>query len=634
MTWTIADSAELYGVPYWGKHLFEINEQGHLVALPQGTGQGHVDLHALTEDLGARGIDLPVLVRMPDIARRRMDLLVRVFKEAMAESEYKGRYRGVYPIKVNQQRRLVEELLQFGRRHHFGLEAGSKAMLDDPDALLICNGYKDRQYIEMALLARKLGRNTVVVVEKASEVRTIIEASRSLGIRPRIGVRAKLSRPGKGRWSSSAGDRAKFGLSAAGIVEVIDELAEAGFLDCLELLHFHIGSQVTAVRSFRKAVREAARLYVDLVRAGAPMGVLDVGGGLAIDYDGSRTDFESSRNYTVAEYASDVVSEIAQACNEGGVAHPDLVTESGRATVAHCTVLLFDVLGTESLPTDGEPEVPEDDAPQVLRDLREVYDAINTRSYQEAFHDANDGRETARQAFELGVIDLRTLARVQRMYWQICGRIHGLTRDLRYVPDELDTLEPALADTYYANFSVFQSIPDSWAVGQLFPVLPVHRLDEEPTRRAVLADLTCDSDGKVDRFVDRRDVKKVLEVHAVRPDEPYIMAFALIGAYQEVLGDMHNLFGTTNAVHVSLDEDGAPQIDRVIEGANVSDAVRTVQYDPEFLIERVRRSSERAMRKGDLQRSEARALMARVRDGLFSYTYLGGNTDADWPSQG
>ena len=629
MSWTTDDSAELYGVPHWGARLFKVNAAGHLVVEPAGQGQGEVDLFDLSAELQERGVALPALVRMPQVAARRMQLLVDSFERAFVEHEYTGRYRGVYPIKVNQQRRLVEELLGAGRAHHFGLEAGSKpellvalAMLDDPDALLVCNGYKDRAFVETALLARRLGRNTILVVEKGGELKLILDAAERLGIEPTLGVRARLTSPGKGRWAESAGDRAKFGLSAEGIMQVVERLRAAGQLHRLKLLHFHIGSQVTSIRSFRHAVREAARLYTELVRLGAPMELLDVGGGLAVDYDGSRTDFESSRNYSVAEYAADLVSELVQACDVAGVPHPDLVTESGRATVAHCSLLLFDVLGTEAVPSEGPIERPSPEDPSLLHDLWSAWDGLTERNYQEVWHDANDVREQSKRAFQVGLLPLEHLAAVERLYWRVCGRILRITRRQRYVPDDLDGLEPALADTYYGNFSVFQSAPDTWALDQLFPCLPIHRLDERPTRRAVIADLTCDSDGKLQRFIDLRDVKRVLELHPLRAGEPYVLALALVGAYQEILGGMHNLFGRTNAVHVSVGEDGRPRVDRIIEGADVGAAIQQVQYEADELLGRVEAGASAAVERGELSADHADELVEHIRASLSGYTYL------------
>jgi len=631
MTWSTDDSAELYGVPYWGEGLFHVNAEGHLVCTPRGPGQGDVDLHEQVEALVERGIELPVLLRMSQVAESRIDLMNRVFAEAIGEHAYQGRYRGVYPIKVNQQRQLVEEILSAGRRHHVGLEAGSKpellvamALMDDPEGLIICNGYKDRRYIETALNAQKLGRRTMMVVEKLSEVDLILEEAERAGSDELwIGVRAKLSNPGKGRWQSSAGDRAKFGLSALGIVELVDKLKAAGRLDALRLLHFHIGSQVTSIQTFKRALREATRLYVELARMGAPMGFMDVGGGLGVDYDGSRTTFESSRNYSEAEYAADVVSHIGEACTEAGLPHPDIVTESGRATVAHCSVLLFDVLGAEQVPTDGPPIPPPDGAHSLHRELWGVLEGLTARNYQESWHDATDIRVRARQAFEVGVLGLVELARIDQLFWRLCGRLRRIVREQSFVPEEFERLEPLLADTYYGNFSVFQSVPDAWAIDQLFPCLPVHRLDEEPARRAIIADMTCDSDGKLSRFVDRRDIKRALEVHPLVPGERYVLAMALVGAYQEILGDMHNLFGDTHAVHLRVDEDGEVEIDQVVEGDTVEDVTKYVDYERKDLVHRMRKATERAIRDGTMSRREAARVLAFYREGLDGYTYLG-----------
>jgi arginine decarboxylase len=629
MTWSTADSAELYGVAHWGKRLFAIDERGHLVAEPLGPGKGRIDLLELVHTAAEADLELPLLVRMPQVAERRLRLLVQAFEAAKAEYGFCGRHRGVYPIKVNQQRELVEGLLSAGRPHGFGLEAGSKAellvataMLDDPDALLLCNGYKDRGFMDAALRAQLLGRETIVVLEKRGELKLLLDSARAHGVRPNIGVRARLSSPGKGRWSSSAGDRAKFGLSAQGIVEVVEELRAAGFLDCLRLLHFHVGSQVTSVRTITRAVREAARLYTELVRLGAPMGLLDVGGGLAVDYDGSRTDFESSRNYTVKEYARTVVAEVVDACDRAELPHPDLVTESGRATVAHCAVLLMEVLGAERAPTDGPLDEPREGESSLLGELRTAWEHLNERNYQEIWHDINDVRHRSRHAFDHGSLSLVDLAAVQRAYWQLCGRLNTIARRQRYLPDDLEALQEQLADTYYANVSVFQSLPDSWALDQLFPVLPIHRLDERPTRRAVIADVTCDSDGKISRFVDLRDVKHMLELHALRPDEPYVLAVPLVGAYQEILGGLHNLFGPTHAVHVSVDEDGGTSIDTARPGVAIDDAVRLVDYDPGTLLQRLAGKASACVEAGTLEPNQAEAVLGGFRDAFGAYTYL------------
>lgn len=628
MAWDVEDSIECYGIDAWGRDLFAVSPDGHLLVRPNGPDTLGVDLHDLVDELTDRGVALPILLRFPDVVAGRIRLMAESFRLAFASHSYTGRYRGVYPVKVNQQRHLVEDLVRASGEHHYGLEAGSKpellvvmAMLDDPDALVICNGYKDRSYIEAALHARRLGRDVVLVVEKLSELTTILAVAEAMGVEPRLGVRARLSRPGRGRWQSSSGDYAKFGLSAVDIMRLVRSLEQAGKLHWLQLLHFHIGSQVPGIRTFNLALREASRLYVELVRLGAPMGLFDVGGGLGVDYDGSRSAYESSVNYGALEYAADVVAHIGAACDDAGVPHPDLVTESGRATVAHGSVLLFDIVGVDRKPTEGPPLAVGDGDVAELHDLVDVYERANSRGFQEAFHDANDLREKGRVRFELGLIDLPTLARIEQLYWQICGRVHRVCASEQYVPPELEQLGPLLADTYYGNFSLFQSAPDSWAIGQLFPIVPVHRLDEEPTRRGVLADLTCDSDGKIHRFVDRRDVKKTLELHARVPGERYVLAMAMVGAYQEILGDLHNLFGDTNAVHVSVDGDDW-HVDGVVEGDRVDEVIGYVQYDRDDLTARVRRASELAIKGGSITRSQAGATLRFYREALDAYTYL------------
>jgi arginine decarboxylase len=635
--WTVADSSELYCVENWSNGFFEVGPNGNLLlnARRNPSDDGAevacppVDLKQLIDELVERGIDTPILLRFRDIVRQRLADLAGAFSRAMAEAEYGGKYRGVYPIKVNQQRHLVEDLVDFARDHHIGLEAGSKpellitlAMLDDPDALIVCNGYKDRSYIETALLSRKLGRDTLIVIEKPSEVKRVLEVSADLGIEPVIGVRAKLSRPGRGRWKTSSGDRAKFGLTALQIANVVEELRAAGKLDCLKLLHFHIGSQVTGIRTFKTALREACRLYVELCKMGAPMGKLDVGGGLGVDYDGSRTDFESSMNYTEAEYANDVVWAIHAACEAEDLPHPDIISESGRAMVAHHSMLVFDVTGVEQRPTSGRPEGPVEDEGSVIGRMVELFDTVTARNVHAVWHEAVDVREEGRYAFDLGLISLPEYAQLERAFWQVCGRIEKEAERLDHVPEDLEKLWPMLADTYYCNFSLFQSLPDAWAIGQLFPILPLQRLDEEPTRRAILADLTCDSDGKIDRFIDLRDVRRALEVHPLKDGEPYYLAIMMVGAYQEILGDLHNLLGDTHTAHISQQPDGY-SVDVVVEGDRVDDVLKYVQYDGKQLLNRVRKASERALREGRITRNEARTLLAAYQAGLDSYTYLG-----------
>ncbi|MCB9743608.1 MAG: biosynthetic arginine decarboxylase [Alphaproteobacteria bacterium] len=625
-TWTIQDSLELYNIPRWGKGYFDVNAQGHLTVCPDG--RTHVDLEELCAALRGRGIELPILLRFNDVVKDRVDALAKVFHDAFVEYEYTGRYRGVYPIKVNQNRHLVEELVRHAQPWHVGLEAGSKpellivlALLEDPEALIVCNGYKDEEYIETALLARKIGRNPIVVIEKLSEVDLVLECAARLGVEPLLGVRAKLTLPGKGRWESSSGDMAKFGLTAREIMLVVERLRDAGKLDSLRLLHFHIGSQVTAIRSFKAALKEAARTYTELARLGAPMGYFDVGGGLGVDYDGSQTNFESSVNYTEVEYAADVVDAISSACDKTGVAEPDIITESGRATVAHHAVLLFEVLGVSSVPAGGAPlEITEEDC-EPLQELREVYQALSAKNVQECYHDAMQAREDARRGYTVGMLQLQDLARVEHLHWQLCGRILEMVRSMGYVPDELMRLERKMADIYYCNFSLFQSAPDAWAIGQLFPVVPIHRLGERPTRRAVLADITCDSDGKLDRFIDLRDVKDTLELHTLN-GSPYVLGLFLVGAYQEILGDLHNLFGDTHAVHIAVDGAGGWRIDHVLEGDTVNEVLSYVEYDKKDLIQRVRQATEQALREGRITLEESKNLVQTYIAGLDGYTYL------------
>lgn len=626
--WSIQDSTELYNVRNWGRDYFRINEKGNLEVTPAGPRSDAIDLKLLIDDLEKRGIYLPILVRFTDILKSRIRTLATAFHNAIKYYEYTGRYRGVFPIKVNQQRHLVEDLVRFSEPFHMGLEAGSKpellivlALMDDPQALIVCNGYKDAEFIETALMAKKLGRNPIIVVEKFSEFPLIVEISQRVGVRPVIGMRAKLATRGAGKWEGSAGDRAKFGLTVGEMVEGIAYLRERGMLDCLQLLHFHIGSQVSAIRSFKNALKEASRIFTELYKMGAPMKYFDVGGGLGVDYDGSRTNFESSVNYTVDEYAADVVSAIAEACDKAGVPQPDIVTESGRAMAAHHAVLVFNVLGVSEMPVAQNVAITESD-PDILQELKEIHDGVTRKNYQEAYHDAITAKEEILSRFNLGLLDLAQRAHGERLFWQTCQRILHVVRSQSYVPDELEGLEKLLADTYFGNFSVFQSAPDSWAVDQLFPVMPIHRLAEEPTRKAIIADITCDSDGKIDRFIDLRDVKDVLELHPLEGKNPYYLGIFLVGAYQEILGDLHNLFGDTNAVHVSLDEDGNYRIDHVIEGDTVTDVLKYVQFAKGDLVRLVRRATEHALKEGRMTMEEAAKMINAYQTGLEGYTYL------------
>ncbi len=626
--WTIRDSAELYGIRHWGGGFFGINPEGHVEVRPRADASASVDLIELVRDLGRRGLRTPLLVRFSDILRTRIETLVGTFRKAMAEYEYRGRFRGVYPIKVNQQRHVVEEIVEFGAPFGIGLEAGSKpellialALLDTPDALIICNGYKDRAYVETALLAQRLGRNPVIVVDRFREIDLIVKTARELGIRPRLGVRARLTTRGAGKWMESTGPRSKFGLSAHEIVEGVERLRSEDMLDCLELLHFHIGSQISDIRAHKDALREGGRIFAGLHELGARPSLLDVGGGLGVDYDGSQTNFHSSRNYTEQEYAYDVVAAIADICEERGIPQPDIVTECGRAMTAHHSVLIFDVLGVGEVGSGRRPEPVDGGAHKVLRELYEVWNGISRKNVLESYHDALQIKEEAASLFSLGYLDLRDRARVERLFQDCCARILRVAQELPFLPEDLEELPKGLADTYYGNLSVFQSAPDHWAVKQLFPVMPLHRLGTRPTRRGIFADLTCDSDGKIDQFIDQRDVKDVLELHPWT-GAPYYIGVFLVGAYQEILGDLHNLFGDTDAVHVRLEEDAGYSVEHVVEGDEVSDVLQYVQYDVRALKEKVRRVIEAALRGGRISLEESALLRRRYAEGLSGYTYL------------
>ncbi len=625
--WTIKDSLELYNVNGWGRDFFSINDLGHVEVTPAGPGSTRIDLKELVDDLRNRGLNLPLLIRFSDILKARVEQLSGAFQQAILDNDYKGAYRGVYPIKVNQQRHVVEELMEYGRPFNLGIEAGSKpellvalALQENSEALILCNGYKDKAFIETALLARKLNRQVVITMDRLGELDTILTASRELDIRPTIGIRARLTTRGAGKWVESTGDRSKFGLNTAEIVATVERLRAEGMLDCLQLLHFHIGSQITNIRAIKDALREASRIYVELHQLGAHMRYLDCGGGLGVDYDGSQTNFHSSVNYTLAEYAADIVSQVAQACNPRGVPHPDIVTESGRALVAHHSVLVFNVLGSNEMLMGQIPDSLAKDEHPVIQQLYETYAGVSRKNFQEAYHDALQFKEEAITAFNLGVLDLKARARVEELFWATCERILKIVRDLAYVPDELEGLEKQLSDTYYCNFSLFQSLPDHWAVRQLFPTLPIHRLNKAPSRRAVLADLTCDSDGKMDEFIDLRDVKHFLDLHPVN-GEPYLIASFLVGAYQEILGDLHNLFGDTDAVHVKIAGDSYT-VEHVVEGDSVAEVLSYVQYNKEDLISRVRRAAETALRDKRLTIAESGRFMKRYEEALEGYTYL------------
>ncbi|OKH32296.1 arginine decarboxylase [[Phormidium ambiguum] IAM M-71] len=625
--WTIEDSEALYRIEGWGQPYFSINAAGHITVSPKGERGGSLDLFELVNALKQRNLALPLMIRFSDILEDRIERLNACFAKAIARYNYPGTYKGVYPVKCNQQRHLIEELVTFGKPHQFGLEAGSKpelmialAMLDTPGALITCNGYKDREYIETAMLSQRLGQTPIIVLEQTEEVDLVINAAKHLGIQPIVGVRAKLSTQGVGRWGTSTGDRAKFGLTIPEIIHVVDKFREADLLGSLQLLHFHIGSQISAIQVIKDAIQEASKIYVELARLGANMKYLDVGGGLAVDYDGSQTNFYASKNYNMQNYAYDIVAELKDACAEHNISVPTIISESGRAIASHQSVLIFDVLGSSDVPNE-EPEPPKEGEPPIIWNLWETYQSINYENYQEAYHDATQFKEEAISRFNLGILRLAERARVERIYWACCRKIVKLTREQDYVPDELEDLEKIMASIYYINMSVFQSAPDCWAIDQLFPILPIHRLVEEPTERAILADLTCDSDGKIDRFIDLRDVKSVLELHSLKSEEPYYLGMFLNGAYQEIMGSLHNLFGDTNAVHIKLTPKGY-QIEHVVKGDTMKEVLGYVQYDVEDLVEKIRRRSEHALQEKRITLQESQLLLQNYERSLSRYTYL------------
>ncbi len=625
--WRTADAAELYDVASWGKGYFSVGANGHLWVHPSKDPTRSIDLKELVDTLVLRGISLPILIRFGEILRHRVGEIHQAFQSAIAEHGYRGEYRCIYPIKVNQQRQVVEEVFRFGRPYRDGLEAGSKPELlavlavADNETPIICNGFKDDEYIEMVMLAKKIGRQIIPVVEKYTELELIVAHAQRVGVRPAIGLRLKLASRGSGRWKSSGGYRSKFGLTASEALRAFEQLKALGMADCLELLHFHLGSQITNIRQIKGAVIEAARIYMELARAGAGLRYLDVGGGLGVDYDGSQTDFESSVNYTLQEYANDVVYHVQNVCDEAGVEHPTILSESGRAVAAYHSLLVFNVLGVSGL---GEEDVHQDvpaDSEQPLIDLQETYRSLSSKNLLEAFHDAQQALDQALNLFSLGYLPLDQRCLAENIYWAICRRIQRMARELEYFPEELEGLDAMLSDTYFCNFSLFQSMPDSWAVKQLFPVMPIHRLEEPPTRGAILGDISCDSDGKIDQFIDRRDVKRTLPLHPFNGQDYYLGAF-LVGAYQEILGDLHNLFGDTNAVHVSLNGSGEVILDHVIKGDTVREVLDYVEFQADDLLAQFRHDVEAALREGKIGYEESGRLLRFYEDGLHGYTYL------------
>jgi arginine decarboxylase len=627
--WSPEKSADLYGVESWGHKFFGINKDGHVtVKLEDGEKSAKVSLHEVIEGLRDRGTHVPVLLRFRDLLHSRITEINEAFKEAIKITKYSGNYRGVYPIKVNQQRQVIEEIAEFGKKYHYGLEAGSKpeliaalAHMHDPDAYIICNGYKDEEFIDLALHSQKMGMKIMLVLEMPSELDLILNRSRKIGVLPNLGIRIRLSTKGSGRWQESAGDNSVFGLNAAQVIGVVDSLKASGHLACLKMLHYHQGSQIPNIAAIREGCTEAVRIYCDLVKEGAPMGVLDIGGGMAVDYDGSHTNFASSCNYSIQEYCTDIVEVVAQQCDRVGVKHPNLISESGRAVVSYYSVLVFNILDvTSSQTSDKEPVMPKK-APQNLTNLLHVNKTLSKKNLQESMNDAVYYRDQVRAMFLYGAATLRERGLAEAWYWHILTRISNMIADMDDVPEELTKLANGLADFYYGNFSLFQSLPDSWAIDQLFPILPIHRLDEKPKHRAVLADITCDCDGKIDRFIEKEGVSKVLPLHGLKPDEPYYIGIFLVGAYQETLGDLHNLLGDTNVVGVHL-EKGKPVYTHEVEGDTVADVLTYVEFDPKELVSKFRNFAEKAVTDGRISPKERKEIMDLYRAGLGGYTYF------------
>jgi arginine decarboxylase len=634
--WTLDDAIETYQIKGWGQGFFGVNPAGHVVVKPQRTGGPEIDVHEVICGLRDRGIRTPIILAFSDLLARRLKDLHEAFSVAIAENNYQGKYIAVYPIKVNQQRPVVELVQNYGRDLGFGLEVGSKPELlavlgmtaDSPDRPIICNGFKEELYIEYVTLATKLGRPIIPVIENANELQLILDESKRFGVRPRVGVRVNLNTLGAGRWRHSSGAKAKFGLSITELLDVFNYLKSQDMEDCLVLLHCHMGSQIHDIRNVNSGIHELARIYVELSKLGAGLKYLDIGGGLGVDYDGSQTNFEFSTNYTLAEYASNVIYRVMSVCDDAEIAHPTIISESGRAMVAHHSMLVFNVLDSNRLDRYNIPaellngERDTEATPRPILDLVEAFTKVSERRLLECYHDAVEARDEAMNLFNVGQLTLQERALVDRLFWATCARIRDKCRELPSIPEELQDLDTALSDTYFCNLSVFQSLPDIWAINQIFPVMPIHRLNERPTRQATLGDITCDSDGKIDRFVDRRDIKKALELHDVENGDEYYLAAFLVGAYQETLGDLHNLFGDTHVVYIRLDENGQWWIDQIVEGDTVREVLQYVGYDVPRLSQAMRRECERAVRANHISVAESQALLKAYESGLSGYTYL------------
>jgi len=629
--WDIDAAIALYNVDAWGHGYFSVNGSGNVVAKPLKEAGGTIDLLEVVNEARARGLGFPLVIRFQDLLRHRVETVNRAFQEAMQEFGYRNGYRGVFPIKVNQLREVIEEIVDAGKQYHFGLEAGSKpeliaalAMHQDPESLIICNGYKDRAFIRTALLGRRLGKSVIIVVEKLEELEQTLRVGKEMGVEPYIGVRVRLHSKGAGKWTTSGGEHAKFGLSTTDLVAASEMLKAEGLAHGLKLVHFHVGSQVPDISTIKRAVREAARYYAKLSKRGHQLGYLDVGGGLGVDYDGSRTSFDSSTNYSLQEYCNDVVYNIMEVCDSEGVAHPAIVSEGGRAIVAHHSVLVVESFGSiEKDPAPSKIETGPND-PKPLRDIIEVRRQLKRGNRLETLHDAQQIKEEAQQMFNLGLLDLESKAKIEAFYWQVARQIVALHRGLKYVPEEVKELETSLGDQYICNFSVFQSLLDHWALGQLFPIMPIHRLTNPPERQGTLVDITCDSDGKINKFTDLQDVKETLPLHKIIPGELYYLGVFLVGAYQDIMGDLHNLFGRVTEVHVFLDEDEESgwYIEEVIEGSTIGQVLALTQWDKIELLRLVKLQVDAAIKSDRLKPNDAMKILADYERGLQGYTYL------------
>ncbi len=626
--WTIEDSNELYNISGWGTSYFGINDKGDVYVTPCKDNV-QIDLHDVLDELALRDVTPPVLLRFPDILDNRIEKTWSCFKKASDEYGFKGENFIIYPIKVNQMQPVVEEIISHGRKFNLGLEAGSKPELHaviavqcQSDSLIICNGYKDQSYIELALLAQKMGKRIFIVVEKLNEIDIISRAAKKLGVKPNLGIRIKLASSGSGKWEESGGDASKFGLTSSELLTALEILEKKGMQDSLRLIHFHIGSQITKIRRIQTALKEASQFYIQLRKMGYDVDFVDCGGGLGVDYDGTRSpNSESSVNYSIQEYVNDCIYAFVEASDRYGVPHPNLITESGRSLSAHHSVLVIDVLETASLPEMSEEYEPTESSHKLVKDLYEIWDNLNPRTMLEDWHDAEQIREDALDLFEHGLVDLKTRAEIERMYWSVCREINSLAKSLKHTPEELKGLDKLLADKYFCNFSLFQSLPDAWAIDQIFPIVPLQRLNERPTRSATLQDITCDSDGKIAHFVTSRNISNILPVHALRKNEPYYLGVFLVGAYQEILGDMHNLFGDTNAAHITV-KDGKYHIDQIFDGETVEEVLEYVQYNPKKLVRQLEVWVAKSVKQGKISLEEGKEFLSNYRSGLYGYTYL------------